>query len=103
MYQKLFSSQVSEQQVAEEVELNFDPEGPYALLSPRRDGNALNLNLRRTASYDQISYELAYSSEGIDRGVMGKINTDNKRGEYQQEILFGTCSKNGRRSYCPAS
>lgn len=100
----------------EEVALSFDAEGPYALLSPRRDGNALVLNLKRTASYDSISYELAYTSipeetivkgtkisddgEGgkvtgsIDRGVRGTIDTKEKKGEYQQEILFGSCSKN---------
>lgn len=99
----------------EEVDLPFDAEGPYALLFPRRDGNALVLNLKRTSSYDGISYELAYTSnpdetvvkgtkisdegEGsgsgaIDRGVMGTIDTKEKKGEYEQEILFGTCSKN---------
>ncbi len=100
---------------AEEVDLNFDPEGPYAILSPRRDGNALVLNLKRTSSYDAISYELAYTSKpdetvvngskstdeeegsasgSIDRGVAGNIDTKDKKGEYEQEILFGTCSKN---------
>lgn len=100
----------------EEIDLSFDPEGPYALLFPRRDGNALILNLKRTSSYEGISYELAYTSnpdetvvaggkvsqtdEGesvggaIDRGVVGSIDTKEKKGEYEQEILFGTCSKN---------
>lgn len=99
----------------EEVDLPFDAEGPYALLFPRRDGNALVLNLKRTSSYDSISYELAYtstpdemavsgskitdegdgeSSGSIDRGVRGEIDTKEKKGEYEQEILFGTCSKN---------
>jgi len=99
----------------EEVDLSFDAEGPYALTFPRRDGNALVLNLKRTGSYDSISYELAYAStpdeivvrgnkvldegEGkvsgaIDRGVKGDIDTKEKKGEYEQEILFGTCSKN---------
>jgi hypothetical protein len=95
----------------QEVDLTFDPEGPYALLVPRRDGNALILNLKRTSSYDAISYELAYvgqpdattkgsedgdsiGSGGIDRGVVGEIKTTEKKGEYEQEILFGTCSKN---------
>lgn len=104
-----------------EVDLSFDAEGPYAILSPRRDGNAVVLNLTRTASYDSISYELAYtstpdetvvtgnkiSSDGsdsgdsaggstgpIERGVVGNIDTKEKKGEYEQEILFGTCSKN---------
>lgn len=81
-------------QIAEEVDLSFDPEGPYALLFPRRDGNALILNLKRTSSYESISYELAYTAEGVDRGVMGEVNTKEKKGEYEQEILFGTCSKN---------
>ncbi len=99
----------------EEIDISFDAEGPYALLFPRRDGNALVLNLKRTSSYDSISYELAYTStpdetkvEGtkilsdgespgagsIDRGVIGTIDTKEKKGEYEQEILFGSCSKN---------
>lgn len=111
-----FSSK--DEREVQEVDLSFDSEGPYALLFPRRDGNALVLNLKRTASYDSISYELAYTSnvvevategnktkaleddgeleEGgsIDRGVAGNIDTKDKKGEYEQEILFGTCSKN---------
>lgn len=101
----------------QEVDLAFDAEGPFALIFPRRDGNALVLNLKRTISYDQISYELAYASKvdeiitkgnkvtqdegedktlagSIDRGVVGTIDTKEKKGEYEQEILFGTCSKN---------
>lgn len=91
----------------EEVDLPFDPDGPFALLVPRRDGNALILNINRVASYDAISYELTYQSavsevknadteEGsgsIDRGVQGTIDTKSKKGEYSQEILFGTCSQ----------
>lgn len=98
----------------EEVDLSFDAEGPYALTFPKRDGNAMILNLKRTSSYDSISYDLAYTSaadqtvtnggkitdeEGgiggaIDRGVHGDIDAKDKKGEYEQEILFGTCSKN---------
>lgn len=100
----------------EEVDLSFDAEGPYALLFPRRDGNALVLNIKRTNSYDSISYDLAYTSKtdettvrgakildegenedgggSIDRGVSGTIDIKQKKGEYEQEILFGTCSKN---------
>ena len=116
---KQFTSQPSS--ATQEIDLLFDAEGPYAQLFPRRDGNALILNLKRTASYDEISYELAYTSlaeevaveggkvkrigdEGesgsvgesgvIDRGVAGTIDTKDKKGEYEQEILFGTCSKN---------
>lgn len=93
----------------EEIDLAFDAEGPYALLLPRKDGNALNLNIFRVASYAAISYELAYQAsasevvnseaegaqEGdkIDRGVQGTLNIDSKQGEYLQEILFGTCSQ----------
>ncbi|MBI2596970.1 hypothetical protein HYW41_02325 [Candidatus Daviesbacteria bacterium] len=109
-----FTSQTVEP--LEEVDLPFDAEGPYAILSPRRDGNALILNLKRTASYDSVIYELAYTSKvedtkvqgtkvleegegqgnggSIDRGVQGTIDTKDKKGEYEQEILFGTCSKN---------
>lgn len=77
----------------DEIELSFDPEGPYALLLPRRDGNALVLNIKRVSSYDEISYELVYQSDGIDRGAQGTLNTKEKKSEYTQEILFGTCSK----------
>ncbi len=91
----------------EEIDLSFDAAGPYAVLEPRRDGNALNLNIYRVASYESISYELSYTStisevensaaeedEGsIDRGVQGTINTQNRKTEYTQEILFGTCSQ----------
>ena len=111
VYQKFF---VNSSPVVE-IDLPFDAEGPYALLLPRRDGNALVLNLKRTSSYDSISYELAYTSlpditvikgakitdesdgsstGAIDRGVVGTIDTKQKKGEYEQEILLGTCSKN---------
>lgn len=109
-----FSTKPVSDEPVEEVDLSFDAEGPYALLYPRKDGNALVMDLKRTASYDSITYELAYtsssdetivtgnksedgdapSSGSIDRGVVGEINTRDKKGEYEQEILFGTCSKN---------
>jgi hypothetical protein len=91
----------------EEIDLAFEAEGPYAILNPRRDGSALTLNIFRVSSYESINYELAYQStlsetentsaeEGsgtVDRGVQGTLNTDSKKSEYQQEILFGTCSQ----------
>ncbi len=111
-YQKIANRDTAAANVPE-VDLSFDPEGAYAILSPRRDGNAVVLDLKRTASYDSISYELAYlslpdnsasgdSGDGpvasdsgkIERGVVGTIDTHDKKGEYMQEILFGTCSKN---------
>src|SRR5258708_7586002 len=79
-------------QILQEVDLPFDPSGPYAILTPRRDGNAVVLNIKRVSSYSAISYELTYQSEGIDRGVQGNLNTKDKKAEYTQEILFGTCS-----------
>lgn len=90
-YNRFLASQTPK--VLEEIDLNFDPEGPYALLLPRRDGNAINLNIKRVSSYGGITYELTYQSEGIDRGVQGTIDTGSKSNEYNQEILFGTCSK----------
>jgi hypothetical protein len=93
-YKKFVSAKTSNATSTEEQDLSFDPEGPYAVLTPRKDGNAMNVNIKRVASYDSISYELAYTSEGIDRGVVGTINTADKKPEYDQEVLFGTCSKN---------
>ena len=86
------------------MDLPFDPEGPYAILNPRADGDALVLNLTRVSSYKNISYELAYNSTGngsedgegvgsIDRGVTGSVDTKSKKSEYSQEILFGACSQ----------
>ncbi len=80
----------------EEVDINFDPEGPYALVNPRKDGNAINLSLTRVSSYDAFSYELVYAAEGVDRGAGDPktfIEFKDKKSEYTQEILFGTCSK----------
>lgn len=86
----------------EEVELDFDPQGPYAILNPRSDGNALVLNLFRVSEYKKINYELVYSSLGsaadeaagpVDRGATGLVETKDKKNEYRQEILFGTCSQ----------
>lgn len=91
---KSLTTHRSEELLSDERDIAFDAEGPYGLLIPRRDGNALILNLKRTASYEAISYELTYNAEGIDRGVVGNVDTSVKKGEYEQEILFGTCSKN---------
>lgn len=91
----------------EVVELEFNPEGSYAILEPRRDGNALVLNIKRVAGYSKITYELSYESltdskdegsvgEKVDRGVQGEIkdiDLTGSKSEYSQEILFGTCSK----------
>lgn len=86
----------------EEIDLSFEPDGAYAILEPRRDGNAINLNIFRTSAYESINYELAYQSAGstadegigvVDRGVQGTIEAKDKKSEYKQEILFGTCSK----------
>lgn len=98
VYQKVFV-QSSVEQPVNEVDITFDPQGPYALIYPRRDGNALVLNIKRTGSYDQIKYELSYNSEGVDRGAQGDINTKEKKGEYEQEILFGSCSTGGKCVY----
>ena len=86
----------------EEIELNFDPEGPYALLVPRRDGNAMNVVIKRVSSYDSFSYQITYTDEeGIDRGA-GDPNTwikvEKAKSEFDQLILFGTCSQPGNRS-----
>lgn len=94
VYSKVFSGRIKGP--VPEVDLPFDPEGPYALLFPRKDGNALILDIKRVSSYDGISYDLEYQSQGIDRGVHGDIKKtadSNKKSEYTQEILFGTCSQ----------
>jgi hypothetical protein len=92
LVQRIVSSRNSNQPL-QEVNLPFDAAGPYAILTPRRDGKALVLNITRVSSYDAISYVLAYQSQGIDRGVEGTIDTKDKKSEYNQEILFGTCSQ----------
>lgn len=90
----------------QEVDMSFDPNGPYAILEPRRDGNAIILNIKRVSGYQKIAYELAYQSNlnsdeqadggngSVERGVQGEIqDVDGSKSEYSQEILFGTCSK----------
>ncbi len=67
-FQKISAEKASDGPV-EEIDLAFDPEGLYATLHPRRDGNALVLNIKRTSSYDEISYDLAYTST-VDETVM---------------------------------
>jgi hypothetical protein len=91
-YNKIFNRQ---SQAIPEVDLAFDPDGPYAILKPRNDGNALVLNIKRVAEYQSISYDLEYQSNGIDRGVHGDLKKESgeKKSEYSQEILFGTCSQ----------
>ena len=80
-----------------EIEITFDPEGPYAVLTPRNDGHALTVSLKRISGYDQFSYSIAYTDDqGIPRGA-GDESTWiplNGKSEFNQEILFGTCSKN---------
>lgn len=91
---KVFSQQI--ELMPEVHELSFDPEGAYALVAPRRDGNAIVLQIKRVAFFDSFSYQIAYNDEtGTDRGA-GSLETwipTEKRSEFEQEILFGTCSK----------
>lgn len=87
-----------EEVLLEDIVLNFDPEGPYTILTPRRDGNALIINIRRIASFGSFAYALTYiDKQGIDRGAGSEeswIDIKDKKSDYEQEILFGTCSKN---------
>src|SRR3989344_1764098 len=62
---------VSNNTLIEEVDLVFDAQGPYAQLFPRRDGNALILNIKRTSSYDSISYDLSYTSTPDETVIAG--------------------------------
>ncbi len=82
----------------EETEITFDAEGSYARLFPRRDGNALVMQINRIASYDAFAYAITYTDiDGFDRGAGYEetwINIEKGKGEYEQEILFGSCSKN---------
>jgi hypothetical protein len=79
-----------------DIELNFEAEGPYGVISPRRDGNALLLDITRIGQYDAFSYQITYTDEkGIDRGA-GSLDTWielKNKSDYNQEILLGTCSQ----------
>lgn len=95
-YKKFFPP-VKIQEIIEEHDLPFDPAGPYTVLIPRRDGNAINLNVKRASAYEGFSYQITYSDEkGIDRGA-GDLNTwiniQKNQPEFMQEILLGTCSQ----------
>lgn len=92
----IFQNYQKNRPLLSDITLNFDPEGPYATLIPRRDGNALILNIKRVAAYDSFSYQLTYADiNGVDRGA-GSLDTWielKDRGEYEQELLLGTCSQ----------
>lgn len=94
----ILSPNISEDSSLEEIDLIFDPEGLYGLLFPRSDGNAMALNIKRGASYEAFSYVIAYTDEeGIPRGAGDEntwINLEKGKSEYEQEVLFGSCSKN---------
>lgn len=94
----IFKNSSNSEGPIEETDITFDAEGPYVLLVPRNDGNALFITMRRISSYDQFSYSIAYTDkEGIDRGAGDLetwINIDKSKSDSEQEILFGTCSKN---------
>ncbi len=94
----LFGRSENQNGPIQEMDVTFDPEGPYILLVPRKDGNALYITFKRISTYDEFSYAIAYTDkEGIDRGA-GDLETwipiEKGRTDYEQEILFGTCSKN---------
>ncbi|MCL4366870.1 hypothetical protein M1563_01735 [Patescibacteria group bacterium] len=99
VYKQVIVKSSQQQADLPEKELSFDPEGPYSVLTPRRDGKAMEVNIKRTASFDSIGYELVYNAQGVDRGVTGDINTQDKQGEYNQEVLFGSCSTGGKCVY----
>ncbi|OGE14377.1 hypothetical protein A3F00_03085 [Candidatus Daviesbacteria bacterium RIFCSPHIGHO2_12_FULL_37_11] len=92
----IFQNYQKSRPLLSDIILNFDPEGPFATLIPRRDGNALVLNIKRVAAYDSFSYQLTYADKnGIDRGA-GSLDTWielKDKGEYEQELLLGTCSQ----------
>jgi hypothetical protein len=97
-YQKFLAAPPVPQGDLADQELTFDPEGPYIVMTPRADGNAVTVSIKRIASYDQFAYTISYADDqGIPRGA-GDENTwitlEKGKGEYDQEILFGTCSKN---------
>lgn len=79
-----------------DIELNFEAEGPYALMSPRRDGNAINLDITRAGQYDFFAYQIVYTDDqGTERGA-GSLDTWielKNKSDYNQEILLGTCSQ----------
>ncbi len=80
-----------------DIDLVFQADGPYAVLTPRRDGNALELDIQRIAEYDAFAYQIIYTDgQGIERGA-GSLDTwipiKDKKADYAQEILLGTCSQ----------
>lgn len=92
----IFQNYQKSRPLLSDITLNFDPEGPFATLTPRRDGNALILNIKRVAFFDSFAYQLTYADKnGIDRGA-GSLDTWielKDKGEYEQELLLGTCSQ----------
>ncbi len=80
------------------INVTFDPEGPYATILPRNDGDAIDLSIQRIKDFDSFSYMLDYQDGGgIERGA-GVLTTwvkiDQGKTSFDQELLFGSCSKN---------
>lgn len=108
---KALTSPKTSDQPLQESDITFEADGPYALLQPRRDGNALILNIKRVSSYDEIAYELPYTSKIDNQGAVSEEGEENTgtidrgaghldtwipikgKNEFSQEVLFGTCSQ----------
>ncbi|MBI2011834.1 hypothetical protein HYS91_03625 [Candidatus Daviesbacteria bacterium] len=69
----------------------------YAILTPRKDGVAIDLSARRISQYNAISYNLPYFDKGGIQRAAGDLETwiEIKKGqsEFKQENLLGSCSQ----------
>ena len=67
--------------------------GPFSV-SARFSGwkQYLNVSFRGVAGTSGVTYELIYSSNGIDQGVGGRVSAN--EGNVTRQIFLGTCSHN---------
>jgi hypothetical protein len=59
----------------------------------RPDRKAVIVTFLNLNKYQNVSYTLTYTANGIDQGVSGSISTAGQTSA-SRELLFGTCSKN---------
>lgn len=66
---------------------------PFVSLTPREDGNEVNLKLYDNLGVDLVEYELEYQAGNMIQGAFGRIDFSQEEPPVAKQLLFGSCSK----------
>jgi hypothetical protein len=66
---------------------------PFVSLIPRADAHQLTLKVDNLKNIKTVEYELVYSVDDAQRGVIGSVQT-NGEASISKDMLLGSCSKN---------